>query len=398
MNRLTQNIGNWFAYAAKVWRREFYLVTHDAGALIFFVLLPLFYPVVYTVIYNPEVVRELPVAVVDNSRTAESRQLVRMMDATPAIKLGGYAANLQEARQWMAEKDVFGVVVIPEDYARKIGRGEQTVVNFYSDMSLLLRYRTFVSALTDVQLATGAQIRQELMNDTGMSLAEGSGSGSPINNEAYFLGDTEQGFASFIIPGIVVLILQQSMLLGITLLGGTASERRRRNRGIDPMAIPGAPASATVIGKAMCYTVIYLPLAIYILHFIPEWFNLPHEGSAVDYLLFIFPMLVASSFLGLALCRFVKEREMAFLLIVFTSVLLLFLSGLTWPRYAMSDLWRWVGDCIPVVWGVEGFIRINSNGATLGENATPFYWLWGLSAVYFILAWLYTRSITRKKQ
>lgn len=392
MNSITRHIKQWFSAAAKVWRREFYLVIHDEGALIFFVLLPLFYPIVYTIIYNPEVTRDIPVAVVDNSRSAESRELVRMMDATSAMKIGGYAANLEEARTWMNNKDVFGVVVIPKDYARKIGRGEQAVVNFYSEMSLLLRYRTFVSAITDVQLATGAQIRQEIMDSAGISL----GSGSPINNEAYFLGDTEQGFASFIIPGIVVLILQQSMLLGITLLGGTASERRRRNHGTDPLAIPGAPASATVVGKAMCYTVIYLPLSIYILHFIPEWFNLPHEGSAVDYLLFIFPMLVASSFFGLALCRFVKEREMAFLLIVFTSVLLLFLSGLTWPRYAMNELWRAFGDCIPVVWGVEGFIRINSNGATLAENATPFYWLWALAAVYFILAWLYFRTLSRR--
>lgn len=396
MNKLLQHIKQWFLAAARVWRREFYLVIHDQGALIFFVLLPLFYPVVYTVIYNPELVRDLPVAVVDNSRTAESRELVRMMDATPAISLGGYAANLQEARTWMNEKDVFGVVVIPEDYARKIGRGEQVVVNFYSDMSLLLRYRTFVSALTDVQLATGAEIRQDVLDNAGVSMA--GGSGSPINNEAYFLGDTEQGFASFIIPGIVVLILQQSMILGITLLGGTASERRRKNHGVDPLAIPGAPASATVFGKALCYTVIYLPVSIYILHFIPEWFNLPHQGSAVDYLLFIFPMLVAASFFGLAICKFVKEREMAFLLIVFTSVMLLFLSGLTWPRYAMSDLWRWVGDCIPVVWGVEGFIRINSNGATLAESATPFYWLWALAAIYFIAAWLYFRSLTPKKK
>ena len=83
----------------------------------------------------------------------------------------------------MDNKDVFGVLVIPEDYARKTGRGEQAVVNFYSDMSLLLRYRTFVAVLTDVQLASGAEIRQSLMNAAGIASA-GVGSGSPINNQA----------------------------------------------------------------------------------------------------------------------------------------------------------------------------------------------------------------------
>ena len=66
----------------------------------------------------------------------------------------------------------------------------------------------------------------------------------------------------------------------------------------------------------------------------------------------------------------VREREMAFMVVVFTSVVFLFLSGLTWPRYAMSPFWYWVGNCIPAVWGVEGFIRINSNGADLSAVQT----------------------------
>ncbi len=49
----------------RVFRNEFRLMLHDAGVLLFFVALPLLYPIVYTLIYNPEVLRKLPVAVVD---------------------------------------------------------------------------------------------------------------------------------------------------------------------------------------------------------------------------------------------------------------------------------------------------------------------------------------------
>ncbi len=382
----------------RVFRREFKLMVHDPGVLLFFVALPLAYPIVYTLIYNPEVVRELPVAVVDDSRTAASRDFVRKADASPSIDIYAYCPNMADAKELMAEGKVFGIMQIPGDYSKCIGRGEQAHVKFYADMSLLLRYRTFVSALTDLQLEVISDITGERISSVGLeSLAAGSG-GLPIKSESNFLGDTEQGFASFVIPGIVILILQQSMILGITLLGGTSRDRRRRNGGIDPKAISGVGAMASIWGKALAYVVFYIPLTIYIMRFIPEIFNLPHYGSPVHYLLFIFPMLLATAFLGLTLNIFMKERESAFIIIVFTSVVFLFLSGLTWPRYAMNDLWLWVGNFVPAVWGVEGFIRINSNAASLPEVGTAFWWLWSLVAVYMVTAAVVMKVTTPAKR
>lgn len=381
----------WFLETAKVLRREFGLVLSSPGTLLFFFALPLAYPIIYATIYNTEVTRDMPVAVVDNCRSAESREFVRHADATQAIKICGYASNMGEAKRWWEEKKCYGILEIPADYSRRTYRGEQGVINFYSDMSLLLRYRTFVAALTDLQIDVIQDITGEKISALGLESLAGDMK-APIASEAQMLGDTEQGFASFVIPGIVILILQQSMLLGICLLGGTSRERRSRNGGIDPQEV-NAPVTATVWGRALAYTVFYFPMTIYILRFIPEIFNLPHYGNPVDYLLFILPMLLATAFLGQALNYFMKERESCFIFIVFSSVLFLFLSGLTWPRYAMSDLWVWIGNCIPAVWGVEGFIRINSNSATLPEVGTAFTAMWILALVYMLLAQRVTKYI-----
>lgn len=376
----------------RVFRRELSLIVHDAGVLLFFVALPLAYPVVYTLIYNPEVVRKIPVAVVDESMTADSRSFVRKASASPGIEIYAYCPNMADARELMAEGKVFGIMQIQHDYARNLGNGTPAHVAFYADMSLLLRYRTFVSALTDLQLEIISEVTGEKISAAGLESLAGASGGLPVKSESNFLGDTEQGFASFVIPGIVILILQQSMILGITLLGGTSRERRRRNGGLDPRQVNNASPTATIWGKALCYTVFYIPLTIYILRFIPEMFNLPHYGSPVDYLLFVFPLLLSTSFLGLTLNYFMKERESGFILIVFTSVVFLFLSGLTWPRYAMSPLWTWVGNAVPAVWGVEGFIRINSNAASLAEVGRDYVGMWVLAAIYMVTAWLVARG------
>lgn len=388
-------IRNWFAALGRVFRRELRHIIKDPGVLLFFIALPLAYPVVYTLIYNPEVIRKLPVAVVDESMTVASRDFIRKASASPSIEIYARCPNMADAKELMAEGKVFGIMQIPGDYAKKLGNGEQAHVEFYAEMSLLLRYRTFVAALTDLQIEMISAVTGEKLQMAGLQSLAGDAS-APIKSESNFLGDTEQGFASFVIPGIVILILQQSMILGITLLGGTSRERRRRNGGIDPEEVQGVSASATVWGKALCYTVFYFPMTIYILRFIPEMFNLPHYGNPADYYLFIFPLLLASAFLGLTLNYFMKQRESAFIIIVFTSVIFLFLSGLTWPRYAMSPLWTWLGNCVPGVWGVEGFIRINSNAAALSEVGRDYIALWILAAVYMLTACLST-SLLRKR-
>lgn len=385
MNRYRDN---WLTSLFKVWRREFYLVFHDAGVLLFFFALPLMYPVVYTIIYNPEVIRDMPVAVVDHSRTAQSRKLARMVDATDGLEVYQYAPDMGAARRMMNEKEVFGILEIPADYARCIGRGEQANVTYYADVSLLLRYRQALLNLTDVQLALATRYQQEKIASGGLLLQDIGG--SPVDVQSVMMGDPTQGFASFIMPGVLVLILHQSLILGVTMLAGGAAERRRRNGGFDPMAVD-APPTATILGKVLCYVAIYIPMSLYALHFVPWMFTLPHLESMLDCLIFIFPMLIAASMLGLCVASFVTEREASLMVVVFTSVVFLFLSGLTWPRYAMSPFWQLIGDCIPATWGVEGFIRLNSNGATFAQESHPTLMLWTLAAVYFSVAWLLVR-------
>ena len=376
----------WFVNLFRVWRRETYLVFSDVGVLIFFFALPLAYPIAYTLIYNPEVVTEISTVVVDNSRSAESRDLVRTLNATQGINIVGYAANMTEARQAWAEKKCYGIFEIPSDYGRKIGSGEQATISFWNDMSLLLRYRQYLFALTNVQMHEVTELTAKRVATEGGILSTVI-TGLPVNSESYMLGDTSQGFASFVMPGVIVLILQQSMLLGITMIAGTSRDRRRRlGKDRDPLELQDVGPVTAVLGKSLCYLVIYLPLTYYILHFIPAMFSMPHIGDFWDYMPFIFLMLLATTFLGQTLQVFVRERETSFLVVVFTSLIFLFLSGLTWPRYAFSPFWMAISDLIPATWGIEGFIRINSNGAVLG-NISRYYWgMWALTGAYFLTA------------
>lgn len=361
------------------------MVLSDIGVCIFFFLLPTAYPIVYTLIYNPETVKEMHIVAVDHSMTAESRQFLRTVDQTETFDIIGYAANMTEAKEALKEHKAFAIIEIPSDFAKRLGRNEQATVPYYSDMSLLLRYRQAQFALTDIQIATGTQLLAKEMSEAGDLGEIVDNNIRRINSQDISVGDPTQGFASFIMPGILVLILQQGMLLGILMLAGTAAQRRRKNAGIDPLFCDAQPL-AQVLGRTFCYMVFFLPILIFTLYIVPAMFSLPQIGSFKEEVMLMVPMLLATAAMGQVLGVFCTQREYSFLIIVATSPVFLFISGLTWPEYAMNGFWRLMGDLLPAKWALNGFVRMNSDGATLYQQYHDWCALWIMAGAYTALA------------
>ena len=380
----------WFIQVLRVCGRELLLVIRDQGVIVFFLVLNAAYPVLYSLIYNPEVARNEPVVVVDDNRTALSRELVRRMDATQEVAIVGYAANMQEAQEAMHSKACYGILYVPHDLAQSVARGDQGHLSLYCDMSVVMRYKAMFTALTDVTQAMGderlAAIVEPVINMTG----------SIIESRQVPVGNPAMGIASAVLLFILPLVLQQSMLLGIAMLHGGSIERRRRNGGRDPMAVD-ACASATIIGKMLCHQIIFIIPVIYVLHYVPLMFGFPQYGNILHIVCLTVPFIIAVSLMGQTLQAFVNERESVFLLFVFSSVVFVFLEGSSWPRYLMSPLWYVVGDCVPATWMSNGYVLMQSNGATLYQVQHHYWMMWLQVLVMFILAYLVERYVNRRR-
>ncbi len=380
-----------------IWRQEYKAVFRDFGILLFFYALPLVYPIVYAAVYNPEVVREVPMVVVDDARTPLSRELVREMDATPGARVVGCCANMNEAKGRMYRKECYGVLWIPEDFSRKIGRGEQATVSFYSDMSILLNYKSFLIALTDVTMNLGGELQTRSLG--GATQEQMNVASQPIPYASIHLYNPASGLATFLLPAILVLILQQSLVLGIGMMAGGIYEHRRLHLFYSGRECMRNNVLHLVLGKSLCYFSLYIICVTYILHFIPWLFKYPQIGNQVEIYAFAVPFLMASIFFGMTLSVFVRERETSFMLFVFSSVIFLFISGIAWPRYAMPAFWRGVGAIIPSTWGIEGFVRMNTAGADIHDVRHAYGMLWILAGFYFLTACLsYRYQIWKDKQ
>lgn len=372
----------------QVYVRQFRMIIHDQGLVIFFLFLPLVYPVLYSLIYNPELVRHVDVVVVDHDRTPESRLLTRRFDATQGANVIGYAADLSEARRAMNEHKCYGILEIPSGYARKLGTGTPSPVVMYCEMSLLLRYRALLVSATDVQQELGAEIQQQNIDaNIPMGASFSVGDPMPINNIQ--MGDTQGGFDSFIMPGVIVFILHQCIILSVGMMGGSYRERPELYV-LNPLRKPH-PIVLSMLARVLVVFTILLAPVFFLIHYVPLMFAFPMAGNTWEIFAFLLPMVLACCFMGDCLQSIVRQREDIFIIWVATSLMLVFLSGLTWPRFAMNDFWLFVGDLFPATWGMQGFVRMNTNGATLGQVSNDYAMLWILCGAYGVLAYILQR-------
>ena len=376
-----------------IFRREFYTVFRDHAVLTFFIVLTLVYPLVYTYIYSNEVVREVPVAVIDQAQSSLSREFLRNWDASANVNIVAYCTDLEEARELMYQKKIYGILENPADFSKAVYRGEQAHVALFCDMGALLNYKALLQAASDVAIAMGKQIQVEGL--TYASSAHQQSTVSPVKIGEVKMFNPQSGFASFIIPAVLVLVIQQSLLLGVGTIAGTSRDRSRRKSMI-PLNRHYRKAWCIVAGKTCLYMPVYFLMAFWVFFIVPRIFSLTQIAPKGELMIFLFPFLLACVFLAIAASFLSKEREQPFLLFVFTSVPLMFISGISWPKEGIPDYWLAIAKIFPSSHGIDGFVKINNLGATLGDVRQEYLWLWFLAVIYFVLAcFLFRREIRR---
>ena len=375
-----------------IWKDELRNVFKDAGVMIFFFLVPFVYPLLYSFIYNNEVVHEAKMVVVDQSDSYLSREFTRRVNATPDVEVVGVCPDMAEAKKMLDEKKAYGILLFPPD----LHEGRQTTVSLYCDMSALLFYKAFLLAATEVSLDMGKELRMH--NNPSSTDKMDQITVDPIPYESVALFNSQNGFASFLVPAILILVLQQTLILGIGMLGGTAREKNRFHS-LVPICRHFNGTLRIVFGKSLTYLLLYVVVCIWVLAIVPKLFSLPQVGEPLTILLFLLPYLFACIFMSMTLSGFMTSRESPMLVFVFTSVILLFISGVSWPEAAIPPFWKVVGYLFPSTPGIQGFIRINTAGASLHEVAHEYRVLWIQAGVYFILSCIiYRYQIIRSRK
>lgn len=370
-----------------IWAQEMKSLVHDEGVAIFFIVVPIFYPLLYSWAYNNEVVEDVPVAVVDMSHSAVSRQFARQYDASPNVKVAYRCNDILEARDLMEKQVVHGFVVIPTDFDNCINRMEQAHISVFCDMSLMLTYKAIFSTATsvvqdmnaDIQVAVSSMLQPDAVAPTARQETVQT---HPLDFDEVQLFNPTGGYGSFIIPAVLMLIIQQTLVLGIGLSAGTARENNRY-KDLVPINRHYTQISTIIFGKSMCYFMVYIVIAAWLTLAVPKIFHFTSLFPPRDLLHLMLPYLLACIFFGMFVSCIVRYRENVMLFVVFASVPMLFLSGVSWPQSAIPSYWQGFSWLFPSTFGVRAFVRMNSMGATLADVREEYICLWLQMLAYF---------------
>ena len=204
------------------------------------------------------------------------------------------------------------------------------------------------------------------------------------------------GYGSFILPAVLILILQQTLVLGIGLSAGTARDENPY-RNLIPIGDSRYSGPLTIVmGKTMCYLMIYMVMGAWLTAAVPRMFHFPQLAEWQPLLVMMIPYTLACIFFGMMVSCTVKYRENVMLLVVFVSLPLLFMTGVSWPQSNIPGIWQGVSWLFPSTFGARAYVRLNSMGASFSDIMFEYRILWIQTFVYFVLTLIVYRFQMRQ--
>lgn len=390
--KILNNIKAGLADISSIIRTEFKTIAGSFAIVLVLMGGIFMYGLLYNYMYAPDLVRNVPVVVVDNSKTALSREYIRLLNATPQVDVIATGEDNVQAKELMKMDEAAGILYLPYDFSDRVSRGDESVFIMYETTSAFLYYLAMQEASASSMLALNDRFRPEMLVFLPSEDAEQLASVQPINVVGTALYNYTEGYGTYLIPAVLIVIMFQTLLMVIGMVSG--DERQFRSlRNYSPSL---GQAMRLVTGKTFVYMLLYAVFSLFLLGLIPLIFDLPDIGNVWNIIMLLIPFLMATSFFGLTASLFFTDSDAPLLMIAFFSVGLIFLSGVSYPLELMPWYWKLSHYLIPAAPATLAYVKLNSMGASMAGIHTEYITLWIQCAVYFVLACLVYRYNIRK--
>ncbi|MFH0781332.1 MAG: ABC transporter permease [Pseudomonadota bacterium] len=348
----------------------------------------LLYSFLYPLPYTRQVPRDQEVVVVNLDNSQLSRHLERMVDATPQVRLSARAYSIEEAERIFVARKMAGILAIPENFYRDLLLGRRPTLSFAGDAGYFLVYGTVLEGMAGAgnTLAIEVKISRMIMSGQAPALATEQYSAIRLNPVPVF--NPTMGYVNYVIPAVFILILHQTLIMGVGILGGGQNEQLHSGQVCYWQSI--APLQLLAVRTGI-FVAIYWLLAMYYFGFGFTYYDIPRLASLTELHLLLLPFLLSATFLGICLGAVLPRRELATLLVLISSLPLVFASGFIWPISTIPTPIIVVSQLFPVIPAIQAFITVNQMGAEFSTILPLCYQLWLCTAFYGILAWVLLR-------
>ena len=371
----------------KLFLREVSLVGKDHSLLLTLLIAPLLYAFFYGSIYINKEEFEVKLAVVDDDQSRLSRLLQQNIDSSPIVELIHFS-NLEEAKEQMYQGNCQGYFYIPEGTEANLLSLKQSNVVLAVNAARFLPSSDLLLNVQQICLTIGAGVRlQYFQKSEGMSTAASMDNVMPVNLDYRPLFNERSSYGAFLLPGLLALILQQTLLIGLS--ESVAGERQRSrvrewlNTGI----------SNGIWGKGLFYLLLFLAYGFFFLNVNYRLLNLPMRGNSFELgillVLFISALIPMAQFIG----SLFKSQLICLQIMAFSTYPIFLITGYSWPFESLPVVLQWISNFLPTTPFITIYTGVVQSGAGLMDNASALLHLIFLYFFYSTICYLRLRKL-----
>ena len=367
----------------------------DPAAVLLLVVAGVLYAFYYPTAYVNQTVSKVPVGVVDLDHSAKSRELVRMASATQQVEVKAVYNDMLEAETAMAREDIFGFMVIPENMEKDLLNKKPTKVNIFTHGAYVMLHGTIGTAFATCALTVGAVSKvKAIALGKQVPSAKAMAMRDPIPISIQTMYNNTGSYSNYVVPSVLVVILQQSLIIGICIMGGARGHRRvRRNYRYSEVENESLPYR--YLGRALAYFLHYCCFILFYHCFIYNLFDFPRRGELLPMVVFAAVFLSSVINFGMCISQVFLHRESSMQLFLNFSIPILFLANFSWPAYLMPSWMVWLSYILPSTFAVPAWLSIEQMGADIYDVAPKLYLL-AIQAVFYLVLGLFLTHLRDK--
>lgn len=332
----------------------------DTGVFMIAVVAPIIYGAYYPWPYSSQIVRKIPIAVVDNSNDSLSRQIIRFVTASPTL-IVDIVGSEKVAQQQLAHDEVMAYMVIPADIRKRVIRGQSTTINMVGHGGYLLPSKNAQQAMAKAIGTVSAGIEIKRLSPLGLSTENVAAIRDPVPLKIDPLNNPNEGYGSYVVPAVIWLILQQTLFIGCAMLIGTWYERNQIHTTVKTWL-------ARITAIASVHSVICIGATGWLF----SLWGYAAGGNPWGNILLISLFSPCTAIVGCLLGLLIKDRERSMQLLVFTALPMFFISGFSWPTQQLPLVLQWLRWVLPSTSVINAGVNLNQLGATVSENVQYF--------------------------
>ena len=329
-----------FSRILPVMRKEFIHIIRDPRTLAIMFVMPLMQLILLGYAATSDV-RDIPLAVYDQDRSAASRQLISDFVQSGQFIASTYTSSERELAALIDAGRVRAGLIIPPAYAADLAGSHGAQVVFVIDGSDPTIASTALASARLIGQASASSIQQQIVAQRG-----GSFGALPLEVRTRVWYNPDMASAFFMIPGLTGLVLQ----FQATLLTATAIVRERERGTIEQLIVTPIRPIELILGKILPYAFVAVVIALEVLLIGTLWFGVPIKGDLALLLGITGIFLISTLGIGLLISTIANTQQEALLLTMFTLLPSVFLSGFIYPLSALPAWLQPVSGIIPLTY------------------------------------------------